>query len=357
MAADMKPIDRSQIGLSLGYGKQDSVHEIASAISTAEDAGFDLSMFSETVFVMRDSVSALAAAAVATHRIQLGAVQVARLRTPLLMAQTLASLDELSDGRLVLAIGACTALHESVHGLAHADPVETLTDWVSALRLLLTGERTSFDGRHVSFRDVGLGWTPIRTAIPIYVAATSVTGLRLAGRIGDGLLLNSIASTSYTRNAVEIARDAAAESGRDPAALRVAQIINVSVDEDPALARDGVRWEIASKFTPRAYTASIPPRLRVGEPLIDPADVPALHAAFDRHGFEGLASAIPTSYLEGLTASGVPDAVLRRVAEYRAAGVDLPIVRPAQPAQTAAVLELFAGSAANPRAAGSVGPS
>ena len=139
----------------------------------------------------------------------------------------------------------------------------------------------------------------MRTRIPLWIAATSATGLRLAGRIGDGVLLNTVASPEYSANAVRILREAVAESGRDWADFEVAQIINTSVEDDHARAVDAVRWEVATKFLPGKFRTQAGPRLRVGEPHIDVRALPALEAAFAAGGAEALARAIPASWVEG----------------------------------------------------------
>jgi alkanesulfonate monooxygenase SsuD/methylene tetrahydromethanopterin reductase-like flavin-dependent oxidoreductase (luciferase family) len=258
------------------------------------------------------------------------------------MAQTIATLDELSEGRLFIAIGAYIALHSRIHGLAPADPPGALTEWIECIRLFLTGAPVTYHGRYVQFDNISLGFKPARSSVPIYVAATSRTGLRLAGRLGDGVLLNSIASPAYTRNALDVVRDALAEAGRDASSFRVAQIVNCSVDDDESAALDAVRWEIATKLRPLAYASSIPSRLHVGEPVLKAIDIERLHAVHAEGGDAAMSAAIPESVLRGLTASGTREAVRERVEEYRAAGVETPILRPASAEQTERVLNLFA---------------
>jgi 5,10-methylenetetrahydromethanopterin reductase len=156
------------------------------------------------------------------------------------------------------------------------------------------------------------------------------------------VLLNTVASPEYARNAIRMVREAAAAAGRDWASFEVAQLINASVEDDHAAALDAVRWEVAAKFFPAKFRSQAGPRLRVGEPWIDPAELPRLEAAFARGGREGLARELPSSWVEGLTASGTPDEVVRRVGRYREAGVKLPILRPASGSQTRRIIDLFA---------------
>src|SRR5205823_7968613 len=104
--------------------------DMADVARQAEMRGYDMAFFSEALLCNRDSVTALAAFGLATSRITLGATQVVRLRSPVVMAQTLASLDELAGGRIVLAPGACTDKHARRHGLAPVTPALALRERV-----------------------------------------------------------------------------------------------------------------------------------------------------------------------------------------------------------------------------------
>lgn len=330
-----------RVGFATGYDPNLSVKDMARWMGIADQLGFEIGFFSETVELMRDSVSTLAAMALATRHMTIGCTQIVRLRSPLIMAQTAATLDELSEGRLVLAPGACTPSHARRYGLPPADPATSLREWVEIIRRLLRGESFSFDGSTIIVRDIELGWTPFRRELPIWIPATSRTGLRIAGSIGDGVLLNAICSPEYTVNALRIVREAVEESGRDWAGFEVAQLINCSVEDDPQAALEAVRWEVASKFDPVQLPFIAGPKLRVGEPHIRESDIELFKSAWAQGGREALNRAIPESYITGMTASGRPEQVLARVEEYRQAGVSLPILRPAAAHQTERLLQLF----------------
>jgi 5,10-methylenetetrahydromethanopterin reductase len=331
----------ARIGFATGYDPALRLSELAEAVREVDRRGWEIAFFSETIGLMRDSVTALAAFAACTTRVTLGCTQVVRLRSPVLMAQTLASLDELSGGRIVLCPGACTRVHAEKHGLDPVDPPLALREWIEVIRLLLSGERVRYDGKVVKIDQVGLGWKPVRERVPLWIAATSATGLAMAGAHGDGVLLNTVASPEYSANAIEIVRRAVEAAGRDWATFEVAQLINTSVEDDASRAVDAVRWEVATKFLPGKFKTQAGPRVRVGEPYIDPALVPELEEAHHRGGPDALARALPTSMVQGLTAAGTPDEVVKRIQRYRDAGVKLPIVRPAAGHQTRRIIDLF----------------
>ena len=334
----------ARVGFALGYGKFTNAREIAGLMQQAEERGYEMGFFSETIELMRDSVTALAAIGLATKRLVLGSTQIVRLRGPVVMAQTLASLDELTGGRMTLAPGACTKSHARVHSLAtelNATPAEVLKEYIESMRLLLTGEKDSYHGKYVNFDNVGLAWKPALNYIPLYVPATSKTGLRLAGQIGDGVVLNAVCSPEYTENALKIIKDAAEAAGRDWSKFEVAQLINCSVEDNHKKALDEVRWEVATKLDPIQLPFIAGPKMRVGEPYIRKEDIPIFEKAYAKGGMEGLIKAVPDSYVEGMTASGTPDEVKKRVQRYREAGVKLPLLRPAANHQTQRLLELF----------------
>lgn len=333
----------ARVGFALGYGKFTNTREIAQLMRRAEELGYEMGFFSETIELMRDSVTALTAIGLSTQKLTLCSTQIVRLRSPIVMAQTLATLDELTGGRMALAPGACTASHARVHSLdPSVNPAESLKEWIESMRLLLTGEKVSYHGKYVNFDNVGLAWKPVRPYIPLYVAATSRTGLRLAGQFGDGVVLNAVCSPEYTVNALKIVRQAVEESGKDFSKFEVAQLINCSVEEDHKAALDAVRWEVATKLDPVQLPFIAGPKMRVGEPYIRKEDIPRFEEAYARGGMEGLIRAVPDSYVEGMTASGTPAEVKKRVQQYRDAGVKLPLLRPAAIHQTERLLKLFA---------------
>lgn len=329
-------------GLAMGYDPSLSVRDMAALARQAEDNGLDMAFFSEALLCNRDSVTALAAFGLATSRIMLGATQVVRLRSPVVMAQTLASLDELTAGRIVLAPGACTEKHARRHGLAPITPALTLREWVESVRLLLAGGKVTYKGESVELDQAGLNWSPVRPSIPFWIASISRTGLRLAGQLADGVLLDAHTSPEYVENAVKILRDAVSAAGRDWGSFEVAQIIPCSVEDTHDEAVDAVRWEAASRFESPNFPAETERRLRVGEPAVNREDFPMLMQALNTGGKRAVAEALPRALIENTTACGTPDEVVARVARYRRAGVTFPLIRAQARHQNPRVLALFA---------------
>jgi 5,10-methylenetetrahydromethanopterin reductase len=331
-----------RVGFAVGYDPAMNGREMAHWMGEAEKRGYEIGFFSETIELMRDSVSSLTAIGLATERLVIGCTQIVRLRTPLVMAQTAVALDELTGGRLMLAPGSCTSTHAKRHGLPPADPGGALREWIESMRLIISGERVSYHGELVHFDDVQLGFTPTRPRIPMFVPATSRKGLRIAGQVGDGVLLNAVCSPEYSANALKIVRQAVEEAGRDWERFEVAQLINCSVEDDEKTALDAIRWEVASKLDPIQLPFIAGPKMRVGEPYFHAEDFPKFEEAWRRGGKRALIEAVPDSYVRGMTASGTPDQVKAKVEQFREVGVRVPILRPAAAHQAERLLDLFA---------------
>lgn len=331
-----------RIGFATGYDPSMSVREMADSMKQADEKGYEIGFFSETIELMRDAATAMTAFGMSTKNLTLGCTMIVRLRSPIVMAQTLASLDELTGGRMIMAPGACTNSHAKRHSLHEAHPPTALEEWVQSMRAIISGEEASFHGDVVNFDGVSLGWKPVRSYIPLYIPATSRTGLRIAGRIGDGVMLNAICSPEYSANALKIVRKAAEEAGRNWDDFEVAQLINCSIEDDTEKAYDAIRWEVASKFDPIQLPFIAKPKMRVGEPYIQADDVPMLEEAYARGGKQELMKALPDRYISGMTASGTPEEVEKKVQEFRNVGVRLPILRPAAKHQNQRLLDQFA---------------
>ena len=153
----------------------------------------------------------LAAAATRTERIRLGTyVLLLALHNPIRVAEDAATVDILSDGRLILAVGAAPMEGEcAVFGLA---PQERFGRTYEALEIIgrcFSGERFSHEGRYYSFADVEMTTTPVQAGgPPIYMAAMGPRSLARAGERGYNL-----ASVLHTP-LVHVYADAQAKAGR-----------------------------------------------------------------------------------------------------------------------------------------------
>jgi probable F420-dependent oxidoreductase len=304
-----------------------SLESAIERVKLAESLGY------ESVYVThiagRESLTVLTAYALATSRIRLGTgVVPIYTRSPATMAQTAATLDELSGGRLTLGLGVShRVVVESWHGQRIDRPVAEMREYVSIVRAILRGEDAPAGEKwQTGFRLVGLEPRP---QLPLYVAALSPAMLRLAGEIADGVLL-WLCSPPYIREVVipEVT------AGRERAGLGlegfdVVPAVPAALSDDRHATYEAMRRELIPYFGLPFYRAMIE-RSGFG-PEIEAYDA----AAGD---LEAMAAAISDDFLDQLTAVGDQAAVRAGVRRYREAGATSPGVGPISKSDVEATL-------------------
>jgi len=323
-----EPKTMERVGLGLGYSPELTANAMSEWVINAEKRAFELTFFSETIMTMRDAITSLSTFALRTEKMKLGCTQILRIRTPLVIAQTFASLNELSGGRTLLSVGACTDSHARKHGLPLQDPAKVLKEHALLIKQYWTNETVNFKGETIQVQGEGLAIRP-KSKIPLLLAATSRTGLRIAGEVADGVVVNATTSTEYARNALNEVKSAAQAAGRNYNEFIIPGLVVSAVTDGSNEAENAVRWELASKFDPLQVDFAVRPRIRVGEPYVTEELILKLAESYRIGGKEKLARDIPEEVIRGLTAFGTRREVRERVEEYRKAGVQIPIVRPA----------------------------
>jgi len=182
----------------------------------AEELDYESVWFAEHNF-SRDGVSICAATASLTTRIRIGPCVVPIFtRSALLMATTFAALDELSEGRIVMGVGAGSRLLIKAQGIEYAKPLTALQEYIEACRSVWAahGHHVSYSGEIVHLEDAELDFEPLRRAIPIFIGATGPKACELSGRIADGVLLNVLLGTEYVKEATKLIRNGASQANR-----------------------------------------------------------------------------------------------------------------------------------------------
>jgi probable F420-dependent oxidoreductase len=161
-------------------------------------------------------------AAAVTERINLATgILILPQRNPVLLAKECATLDTLSNGRLLLGIGVGWLEEEfAALGIPFERRGARTDEYVEALRVLWTEEEPTFDGRFSSFRQAKSYPKPTRGTIPIIVGGHTDAAARRAGRIGDGFFPWGLGAEHLT-GLISVMRDAAQEAGRDPDGIEV----------------------------------------------------------------------------------------------------------------------------------------
>ena len=162
-----------------------------------------------------------------------------------MLAKEVATLDDLSGGRVLLGIGVGWLKEEfEALGVPFAGRGERTDEYIEVMRKLWATDSVSHDGRYVSFSGMSSNPKPVRHAVPIVVGGHSRRAAQRAGALGDGF----VPLGGDISELVDVMRQAAADAGRDAAALEVTATHSGLSGDDPQAALD----ELASWGVHRA---------------------------------------------------------------------------------------------------------
>jgi probable F420-dependent oxidoreductase len=237
-----------QIGYLLPTREQimEGRHDTGSLLTLAEHAqalGYHSIWVGDSVLARprHDPLTLLAAVAARVPRVTLGtAVLLAALRNPVLLAQQVATLDQISEGRFILGVGIARDVPNiraefAACGVPFEKRVGRLMEGLRLCRALWRGEKVNWDGRW-PVRDGVLAPSPYRPGgPPIWIGGNAPASLRRAGRWFDGWFPNAPDPAAFASQLAEI-QATARSAGRDPARLSAAMYLTLSIDDDAARA-------------------------------------------------------------------------------------------------------------------------
>ena len=283
----------------------------------ADELGFD-SVFTTHV-AGRDSLSLLMAYASVTERVRLGTGVVPIFsRTPASMAQTAATIDEFANGRIVVGIGVSHQVTvENWYGAKIEKPVTQMREYASILRAIFRGEAPP-EGEFFRTRFQFMGYSA-RSDLPIYIAALSPNMLRLAGEIGDGVLL-WLCNPDYIRDVVvPSVREGRERAGRSLDGFDIVPAITVALTDDVEAARSTMRQELVTYASLPFYRAALE-RSGFGD------DLAAFDEGMQAGDVERAKAGLSNDLLESLAGLGSAADVRATVERYRDAGATSPAI-------------------------------
>jgi 5,10-methylenetetrahydromethanopterin reductase len=304
-----------------------TIREGMEIVGYAEAKGF-ATVWQADSRLVRDAMIPMSAFAAVTERIAIGSGVVdCWTRNPARLASSFSTLDDLAPGRVRLGIGAWWDPLASKVGIDRARPLTVMREVVTAVRALLHNETVTMNGQFVHLDGVELDYVyQERRAkeVPIYIGATGMKMMELAGEIADGVVLNYLVSPEYNAQAMEALAAGAGRVGRSVDDLDRPQLVVCSVHEDRQVALDMARLMVTQYLgqQPHIMKASgVPQSLldKVGEVLTWPASHEQVVAA---------SKLVPDEIVHMLTASGTAEEARERVAHYIRHGCTCPILYP-----------------------------
>src|SRR5215469_15572829 len=204
-------------------------------IQLAEKQGFDYAWTYDSHVLWQESFPTLAIVADRTQTIKLGhMVTNPGTREPTVLASAYATLHDISNGRMVMGIGR----GDSARRVIGQQPVK-MAEFEESLRMIkdfMNGRKVDWNGKELE-----LTWALKEPPIPLYVAGYGPKALGVAGRVGDGVIIQ-LADPAIIQWIMATARASAEKEGRDPDALECIIGAPSKVSDDLAQAREEVRW-------------------------------------------------------------------------------------------------------------------
>jgi 5,10-methylenetetrahydromethanopterin reductase len=306
----------------------------------AEQKGFEAVWQADSRLV-RDAIVPMSAFAAVTDTIKIGSGVVdCWTRNPARLAATFSTLDDLAPGRVILGIGAWWDPLASKVGITRAKPLRAMREIITSVRALLHNETVTFNGEFVHLDGVELDYVYQERRpkdVPIYLGATGLQMMELAGEIADGVVLNYLVSPDYNKTAIEALAKGAEKVGRRWEDIDRPQLVVCSVHEDRKTALDMARLMVTQDLgqQPHIMKASgVPQSLldKVGEVLTWPATHEQVVAA---------SKLVPDEIVQMLTASGTAEDARAKVREYMRDGATCPILYPL--GDVKAMIDAFSG--------------
>ena len=178
-----------RIGYTVTPGPGVALSDLGPLAGELERLGFDSLWLPESMLTGAfDPVVGLTHVAAVTSRLKVGTHLVVPGRNPVRMARELASLDRLSDGRLLLiaVIGLPDDDERIAQGVADADRGAVLEETLEVARAVWSGQVVSFQGRHVTTSNARVDPLPVQQPLEVWLGGMQPAALRRCGRIGDG---------------------------------------------------------------------------------------------------------------------------------------------------------------------------
>ena len=233
-------------GLMLTDTPPQSADRIIDLACRAENGGLDSVWVGDSLTAKprMEPLATLAAVAARTSRVRLGtAVLLMALRHPVLLAQTLGTVDLISGGRLMIAAGVGGAFNDEQQreweaaGVSASRRASRLEEMTQIIKGLGKEEPVTFEGKHFNLDSVAIRPLPVQTqGIPIFLAChwrarARESQFRRAARLADGIISISDTPEEYAQ-VVERVGHLAADLGRDPECLERVMYLTVNMDED-----------------------------------------------------------------------------------------------------------------------------
>jgi probable F420-dependent oxidoreductase len=246
----------TKCGISIPQTFEQSVDVelIRKFVERAEALGYDSLWVQEqmiTDVAILEPVALLTYVAALTSRVRLGtAVLLTVVRNPVELAKTLATIDQLSRGRLIVGvgIGGPTTPHE-IFGVPREQRGKRFVEGLKVMKALWTQPKATVSGEFWNFTDVPMEPKPAQKPHPpIWFGARTELGLKRAVRLADGWMGPGSSSSAEFVKHMELVRRLLEKEKRDPATFSISKRVYIAVDDDREVAEQRLRRWFGARY-------------------------------------------------------------------------------------------------------------
>lgn len=304
--------------LGFGFLGHHTAEQTIELVRKAEALGFTNAWIAEDYFYA-GAFSVAAVCAAHTQNIQLGiGVINPYTRHPVLSAMEAASLDSISNGRAILAMGASNKRWmETDLNIPYKKPLTATAEAVQIIKQLIHDGHIAYTGEVFRAGPLSLEFEPKRRDMPVYMGVKGDKALFKAGQVADGVLLSAGCTLEYVSYARNLIDKGAASVGRDPAEIHLAAYLPTCAMQDGDAAVERMRPSA------RHYLA-----MHGAQPILTCAGFTAEQVQPFRDAFfAGAECPLPVTddMVRKIVIAGTPDECRARMEAYIQAGVEMPI--------------------------------
>ena len=326
-----------RIGVAFTGGGM-SPPEIVQCVQLAEELGYESAWVAEGHG--GDQFAILTACALATSTIKLGtSISSVFVRSAPTIAMAAACVDHYSQGRFILGLGSSHKVQvEPEHGLEFSAPIPKVRDTVEIVRSLLRdGNLVNYRGEVINIDTFDLHFPVLRPELPIYLAAVFPRMLEIAGEISQGILL-TWCTPEHARTAAHHVAIGAGHAGVEPSSVELATLLSAA---SPGAGDGGMRRVAA------AYAGRFPRYRRLMSEAGFADEVELVRRAWREGNLPRAERLVPQGLIDRMLLPSDAGERRERLAEYREAGITLPIIAPrvAGEAAGASAMEIIRANA------------
>jgi len=234
-------------------------------------------------------------------------------RSPTQIAMGAATVDTISNERLILGLGTSTkSIVEQFHGKKFVNPVQRMKEYIEIIRLALTGKKINYSGKLFSLENFSLLIKPPRVNIPIYLAAVNQKMINLAWEIGDGVIFY-LRPKDEIKSTLEIMQ----RNRRIDSTLQIITCVHEDSEKAVERAKKTLAFYISVGEIYRTFLSNNGYK----------NEVENIYNEYTTSGLKNNFKLVTDKMVKDLCISGTPTESVYQLKKFRDTGIDLPIIQ------------------------------